>query len=156
MPIESYFTSVNNFMTPTGIIRIKISQYASWAIVLLYNRTFFITVAIGVDNIRLFWHKLTHSFLIKLYLLTTQKNHGYSNAMVQLTNKHVSCRIFEHFALQTDSVTEFIKLGSALFKEVPLWHQSQLDPLSFWRSSSTLSKTGSSKPDQDPLIFCTI
>ncbi len=31
--------------------------------------------------------------------------------------KKVSCRTFEHFALQTDPVTEFIKLGSALFKE---------------------------------------
>jgi hypothetical protein len=29
----------------------------------------------------------------------------------------VSCRIFEHFALQTDPVTEFIKLGFAPFKE---------------------------------------
>jgi hypothetical protein len=29
----------------------------------------------------------------------------------------MSCRIFEHFAIQTDPVTEFIKLRSAPFKE---------------------------------------
>ncbi len=29
----------------------------------------------------------------------------------------LSCKIFEHFALETDPVTEFIKLGSAPLKE---------------------------------------
>jgi hypothetical protein len=37
--------------------------------------------------------------------------------LVTLISILVSCRIFEHFALQTDPVTEFIKLGSAPFKE---------------------------------------
>ncbi len=32
-------------------------------------------------------------------------------------NMFISCMIFEHFALQTDPVTEFIKLGSVSFKE---------------------------------------
>jgi hypothetical protein len=33
----------------------------------------------------------------------------------------VSCRIFEHFALQTDPIAEFIKLGFAPFKEGDTW-----------------------------------
>ncbi len=32
----------------------------------------------------------------------------------------ISCKIFEHFALQTDPVTEFIKLRSAHSKKAPL------------------------------------
>ncbi len=36
-----------------------------------------------------------------------------------------SCRTFEHFALQTDPVTEFIKLGSALCKEGATLRQNQ-------------------------------
>jgi len=35
----------------------------------------------------------------------------------------VSCRIFEHFALQTDPVTKFIKLKSAPCKE-GIWCQN--------------------------------
>jgi hypothetical protein len=45
MPLETYFMPVNIFITPTGVLRRKISLYASRAVVLLYNRTFFITWA---------------------------------------------------------------------------------------------------------------
>jgi hypothetical protein len=54
---------------------------------------------------------------------------------------NVSCRIFEHFALQTDPGTEFIKLGSGLFKEGATLAPKLADPVSFWRSGSTPSKT---------------
>jgi hypothetical protein len=69
----------------------------------------------------------------------------------------ISCRIFEHFALQTDPVTEFIKLRSALCKEGAILVPKLADLLSFWTSCSTPSIfPGPSIPDRDPLIFCTI
>jgi hypothetical protein len=43
----------------------------------------------------------------------------------------LSCRIFEHFALQTNPVIEFIKLKSALCKEGTLLAPKLADPLSF-------------------------
>ncbi len=49
----------------------------------------------------------------------------------------IYCRIFEHFALQTDPVTEFIKLRSALCKEGAILVPKLADLLSFWTSGST-------------------
>ena len=56
----------------------------------------------------------------------------------------LSCKIFEHFARQTDPVTEFIKLGSAPFKEGTNLVPKLANPLSLWISGSTPSKTRSS------------
>jgi hypothetical protein len=47
MLLKSYFMSVNIIITPTGILRRKFSEYASRAVVLLYGRIFFITLATG-------------------------------------------------------------------------------------------------------------
>ncbi len=50
----------------------------------------------------------------------------------------VSYRIFEHFALQMDPVTELIKLRSALSKKAPLWDQNYGIRFTFWPSLSLL------------------
>jgi hypothetical protein len=42
----------------------------------------------------------------------------------------LSSRIFEHFAMLTDPVTEFIKLGSTLLKQGTILGPKQADPLS--------------------------
>ncbi len=42
----------------------------------------------------------------------------------------LSCKIFEHFALQVDPVIGFVPPGSAPFKKVPFWCQNQLIHLS--------------------------
>ncbi len=41
----------------------------------------------------------------------------------------ISCKIFEHFALQSDPQTEFIKLGSAPFKDGTTLSPELADPL---------------------------
>jgi hypothetical protein len=46
------------------------------------------------------------------YLIQVSDNEKHSSLADM-----ISCRIFEHFALQMDPVTEFIKLRSAPFKE---------------------------------------
>jgi hypothetical protein len=43
---------------------------------------------------------------------------------------YLSCRIFEHFALLPDPVTEFLKLRSALYKQGAILVPKQADPLS--------------------------
>jgi hypothetical protein len=68
----------------------------------------------------------------------------------------ISCKIFEHFALQVDLVIEFIQPGSTAFKDSAILAPKLADP-PFWRkSNSTPSKSGSSLPDPNQLIFCTI
>ncbi len=52
----------------------------------------------------------------------------------------LSCKIFEHFALQTDPVTKFIKLGSGRFKEGANLAPKLANLLSIWISSFTPSK----------------
>jgi len=42
----------------------------------------------------------------------------------------VSCRIFEHFAILPDPVTEFIKLRSTLHKQDTILAPKLVDPLS--------------------------
>jgi hypothetical protein len=66
------------------------------------------------------------------------------------------CRIFEQFALQTDPVTEFIKLRSAPFKEGTTLAQKLAGSAFLLEKQLPPPKTRSSKPDPDPLIFCTI
>ncbi len=68
----------------------------------------------------------------------------------------ISCKIFERFALQVDPVTEFIQPGSTPFKVSTILVPKLADPPFCWKSNSTPSKTGSSLPDPDQLIFCTI
>ena len=64
--------------------------------------------------------------------------------------------LFKHFAVQVDPVTEFIQLGSTLFKDSAILVPKLADPPFWWKSDSTPSKSGSSLPDLDPLICCTI
>jgi hypothetical protein len=52
----------------------------------------------------------------------------------------VSCKIFEHFALQVGSSNWVHKLGCTPFKDGTTLAPKLADPLSFWRSSSTPSK----------------
>ncbi len=66
---------------------------------------------------------------------------------------NLSCKIFEHFALQADPVTEFVKLGSIPFKD-----GTTLAPKLVFRFEEAAPpplNTGSSKPNPDQLIFCT-
>ncbi len=44
--------------------------------------------------------------------------------------KYLSCRIFEHFAILLDPVTELIKRRSALHKQGAILTPKQADPLS--------------------------
>ncbi len=83
--------------------------------------------------------------------------------IISLPIFHLSCRIFEHFATNPDPVTEFIILRSALPSKAPLWRQNQwihfpfnkqIHPLYF--KDRIFSKIGSSNPDPDPCIVCTI
>ncbi len=68
----------------------------------------------------------------------------------------LSCKIFEHFALQVDPVIGFIQPGSTPFKESAILVPKLSDPPFWWKSNSTPSKSGSGLPDLDQLIFCTI
>ncbi len=68
----------------------------------------------------------------------------------------VSCKIFEHFALQVDPVIGFIQPGSTPFKDSTILAPKLADPPFWWKSNSTPSKTGSGLPDMDQLTFCTI
>ncbi len=52
-----------------------------------------------------------------LYLVYYKKVIFTNFGMGPMSKIVISCRIFEHFALKMDPVTEFIKLGSAPFKE---------------------------------------
>ncbi len=68
----------------------------------------------------------------------------------------ISCKIFEHFALQVDPVIGFVQTGSTPFKDSTILVPKLADP-PFWRKSNfTPSKSGSGLPDLDQLIFCTI
>jgi hypothetical protein len=51
--------------------------------------------------------------------------------------KYLSCRIFEHFAILPDAVTEFIKRRSALHKQGAILAPKLADPLSLWKGEST-------------------
>jgi hypothetical protein len=44
--------------------------------------------------------------------------------------KHLSCIIFEHFAILPDTITQFLKLGSAILKQGTILTPKQADPLS--------------------------
>jgi hypothetical protein len=59
----------------------------------------------------------------------------------------LSCKIFEHFALQVDPVIGFIQPGSTPFKESTILVPKLADPPFWWKSNSTPSKSGSSLPD---------
>jgi len=63
----------------------------------------------------------------------------------------LSCKTFEHFALQVDPVIEFIQLGSTQFKDSAILVPKLADPPIWWKSNSTPSKSGSSSPDLDRL-----
>ncbi len=69
---------------------------------------------------------------------------------------HISCKIFEHFALQADPVIEFIQLGSTLFKDSAILVPKLADPPFRWKSNSSPSKSGSGLPVPDQLIRFTI
>jgi hypothetical protein len=49
----------------------------------------------------------------------------------------LSCKIFEHFAIQVDPVIEFIQLGSTLFKDSATLVPKLADPPFWWKSNST-------------------
>jgi hypothetical protein len=66
------------------------------------------------------------------------------------------CKIFEHFALQVDPVTGLIQTKSTLFKDSTILAPKLADPTFWWKSNSSPSKSGSSLPDPDQLIFCII
>jgi hypothetical protein len=68
----------------------------------------------------------------------------------------ISCKIFEHFALQVDPVIEFIQPRSTPFNDSTILAPKLADLPIWWKSNSTPSKTGSSVPDPDQHIFCTI
>jgi hypothetical protein len=68
----------------------------------------------------------------------------------------ISCKIFEHFALQAESVIEFVQLGSTSFIDGTTLAPKLANPPSCWKSNSIPSKTRSGLPDPDQLIFCTI
>jgi len=72
------------------------------------------------------------------------------------TNGEIMCKIFEHFALPADPVIGFIQPGSTQFKDSTILAPKLSDPPFWWKSNSTPSKTGSSLPIPDQLIFCTI
>ncbi len=69
---------------------------------------------------------------------------------------HISCKIFEYFALQVDPVIEFIQLRSTPFKDSTIFAPKLADPPFRWKSNSTPSEYGSGLPDPDRLICCTI
>jgi hypothetical protein len=67
----------------------------------------------------------------------------------------VSCRIFEHFALLPDPITEFLKLKSALHKQGAILVPKQADPLSPLNKRihpSSLYRVASQNPDPVTLI----
>ncbi len=68
----------------------------------------------------------------------------------------ISCKIFEHFALQVDTVIEFIQIKSTPFKGSATLVPKLADPPFWWKSNSTPSKSGSGLPDPDQLKCCTI
>ncbi len=61
----------------------------------------------------------------------------------------LSCKIFEHFALQVDLVNEFIQPGSTPFKDSAILVPKLANPPFWWNSNPTPYKTGSSLPDLD-------
>ncbi len=71
-------------------------------------------------------------------------------------SSQVSCKIFEHFALQVDPVIGFVQLGSTPFKDSTILAPNLAKPPFWWKSNSTPSKPGSGLPDLDRLVFCTI
>jgi hypothetical protein len=61
------------------------------------------------------------------------------------TSMAVSCKIFEHFALQVDPVIGFIQPGSTPFKDSTILAPKLADPPFWWKSNSTPPpKSGSS------------
>jgi hypothetical protein len=83
--------------------------------------------------------------------------------MLQSLILFLSCRIFEHFAILPDPVTEFIKLRSTLHRQGAILVPKQKIRFPFYGNSSTpfmkreyYHKTGSSNADPDPLNICTI
>jgi hypothetical protein len=68
----------------------------------------------------------------------------------------VSCKIFEHFALQVDPVIEFIQHGYTPFKDSAIMAPKLADPPFWWKINSTSFKSGSGLPDPDGLVFCII
>ncbi len=81
------------------------------------------------------------------------------NSSLCLLSTHditASCKIFEHFALQVDPVIGFIQPGSTPFKDNTILVPKLADSPFWWKSNSTPSKSASSLPDLDQLIFCTI
>ncbi len=66
---------------------------------------------------------------------------------------NLSCKIFEHFALQVDPVIGFRQPRSTPFKDSTILAPKLADPSFWWKSNSTPSKSGSGLPDMDRLIF---
>ncbi len=66
---------------------------------------------------------------------------------------HLTCKIFEHFALQVDPVIEFIHLRFTPFKDLTILVPKLADPPFWWKSNSTPSKSGSGLPYTNRLIF---
>jgi hypothetical protein len=64
--------------------------------------------------------------LFMRFCLNEITSHCFNKVSLTDINLNIvlSCKIFEHFALQTDPVTEFIKLGFTPFKKAPIWHQN--------------------------------
>ncbi len=58
--------------------------------------------------------------------------HGYKS---KHTSLRLSCKIFEHFALQAGSSNCVHKLGSTPFKDGATLAPKPFDPLFFWRSA---------------------
>ncbi len=56
----------------------------------------------------------------------------------------LSCKIFEHFALQVDPVIEFIQLRSTPFKDSTILVPELADPPFWWKRNYTSTKSGSS------------
>ncbi len=86
------------------------------------------------------------------YVLVFSLTHKYYTGREKLSEgKHsslffhivISCKIFEHFALQVDPVIEFIQLGSTPFKDSTILAPKLADPPFWWKSDSTPSKSTS-------------
>jgi hypothetical protein len=79
------------------------------------------------------------------YKKVTAKNYELSKIIVLV----LSCKIFEHFALQVDPVIGFIQPRPTPFKESTILVPKLADSPFWWKSNSTTSKTGSGLPDPD-------
>jgi len=64
-------------------------------------------------------------------------NRSYNAFLLGRLTLVVSCKIFEHFALQVDPVIGLIQPGSTPFKDSSILAPKLADPPFWWKSNST-------------------